>query len=243
MANIPGVRSLQFQLAARTLSIDAEADSLPLVLAAIRKAGFKPTPLSSNASETGPHGQGQDHAHDGHDHDHNDASFPSGIQKYALALALAVGAESIAFFAPDTRIFQGLGMVLSVGAIALAGFSTYVKGLSALRNFRLNINALMTVAVTGAFLIGQWPEAAMVMALYAIAEMIEARAVDRARGAIKSLLDLTPETAEIRQSDGSWQVFPVGSVVLDAVVRIKPGARIPVDGVIVIGNTSSIRHR
>ena len=50
VANIPGVRSLQFQLAARTLSIDAEADSLPLVLAAIRKAGFKPTPLSSNAS-------------------------------------------------------------------------------------------------------------------------------------------------------------------------------------------------
>ena len=123
-------------------------------------------------------------------------------------------------------------MVLSVGAIALAGFSTYVKGLAALRNFRLNINALMTVAVTGAFLIGQWPEAAMVMALYAIAEMIEARAVDRARGAIKSLLDLTPETAEIRQSDGSWQI------VLDAVVRIKPGARIPVDAAIVIGSTS-----
>ena len=238
VANIPGVRSLQFQLAARTLSIDAEADSLPLVLAAIRKAGFKPTPLSSNASETGPHGQGHDHAHEGHDHDHNDASFPSGIQKYALALALAVGAESIAFFAPDTRIFQGLGMVLSVGAIALAGFSTYVKGLAALRNFRLNINALMTVAVTGAFLIGQWPEAAMVMALYAIAELIEARAVDRARGAIKSLLDLTPETAEIRQPDGLWEILPVNNVVLDAVVRIKPGARIPVDGVIVIGNTS-----
>jgi Cd2+/Zn2+-exporting ATPase len=129
-------------------------------------------------------------------------------------------------------------MVLSVGAIALAGFSTYVKGLAALRNFRLNINALMTVAVTGAFLIGQWPEAAMVMALYAIAELIEARAVDRARGAIKSLLDLTPETAEIRQPDGLWQILPVNNVVLDAVVRIKPGARIPVDGVIIIGNTS-----
>ena len=236
VANIPGVRSLQFQLAARTLSIDAEAESLPLVLAAIRKAGFKPAPLSSNAPDSGAHGH--DHGHEAHDHDHNDASFPSGIQKYALALALAVGVESIAFFAPDTRIFQGLGMVLSVGAIALAGFSTYVKGLAALRNFRLNINALMTVAVTGAFLIGQWPEAAMVMALYAIAEMIEARAVDRARGAIKSLLDLTPETAEIRQSDGSWQIVPVGSVVLDAVVRIKPGARIPVDAAIVIGSTS-----
>ena len=54
---------------------------------------------------------------------------------------------------------------LAAVAIALAGFSVYGKGLSALRQGRLNINALMTVAVTGAFLIGQWPEAAMVMAL------------------------------------------------------------------------------
>lgn len=232
VANITGVRSLQFQFSARTLSIDAETESLPLVLDAIRKAGFKPLLLGSNASDADEQSQG----HEGHAHDN--ANLPSGLQKYALALLLAVGAESIAFFAPDTRLFQGLGMVLSVVAIALAGFSTYVKGLAALRNFRLNINALMTVAVTGAFLIGQWPEAAMVMALYAIAELIEARAVDRARGAIKSLLDLTPETAEIRQSDGSWQSFPANSVVLDAVVRVKPGARISVDGVIVIGSTS-----
>jgi len=188
IAGITGVRSLQFQLGSRTLAIDAEAESLPLVLEAIRKAGFKPMPLVSNASDA----DAQNHGHEGHSHDHDNARFPSGIQKYVLALALAVGAESISFFAPDTRTFQGMGMVLSVAAIALAGFSTYVKGLAALRNFRLNINALMTVAVTGAFLIGQWPEAAMVMALYAIAEMIEARAVDRARGAIKSLLVLTP---------------------------------------------------
>ena len=232
VADIPGVRSLQFQLAARRLSIDAEVKSLPLALAAIRKAGFKPLLLGSNASGAND----QNLAHEGHRHDN--AYLPGGIRKYAIALLFAVGAESIAFFAPDTLLFQGLGMVLSVVAIALAGFSTYVKGLTALRNFRLNINALMTVAVTGAFLIGQWPEAAMVMALYAIAELIEARAVDRARGAIKSLLDLTPETAEVRQSDGSWQTLPVNSVVLDAVVRVKPGARIPVDGVIAVGSTS-----
>jgi Cd2+/Zn2+-exporting ATPase len=234
VAGIPGVRSLQFQLTARTLSIDAEVDALQLVLAAIRKAGFKPMPLSSNASDVDDH----DHGSEGHTHDHENGNFPSGVQKYALALLLAVGAESISFFAPDTRIFQGLGMVLSVVAIALAGFSTYIKGLAALRNFHLNINALMTVAVTGGFLIGQWPEAAMVMALYAIAELIEARAVDRARGAIKGLLDLTPETAEIRQADGSWQTFPVNSVVLDSVVRVKPGARVPADGVIAVGSTS-----
>jgi Cd2+/Zn2+-exporting ATPase len=82
------------------------------------------------------------------------------------------------------------------------------KRLAALRRGQLNMNALMGVAVTGAFLIGQWPEAAMVMALYAIAELIEARSVDRARNAIKGLLDLTPETAEVRQADGTWLEVP-----------------------------------
>lgn len=100
-----------------------------------------------------------------------------------------------------------------------------MKGLAALRKMRLNINALMTVAVTGAFLIGQWPEAAMVMALYAIAELIEARSVDRARNAIKGLLDMTPEKAEVRQADGSWAESPVTTVAIGAIVRIKPGAR------------------
>ena len=61
-------------------------------------------------------------------------------------------------------------------AIALSGLAGFRKGLTALMHGQLNINALMTVAVTGAFLIGQWPEAAMVMALYAIAEAIEAQA-------------------------------------------------------------------
>ena len=64
----------------------------------------------------------------------------------------------------------------------------------------------MSVAVTGAVLIGQWAEAAMVMALYAIAELIEARAVERARNAVGGLLALAPRTATIRQADGSWQV-------------------------------------
>jgi Cd2+/Zn2+-exporting ATPase len=95
-------------------------------------------------------------------------------------------------------------------AIWLAGFDVYKKGLTALRHGRLNINALMTVAVTGAFAIGQWPEAAMVMALYAIAEAIEARAVDRARNAIKGLLAMAPEEASVRQADGSWATLPVG---------------------------------
>jgi Cd2+/Zn2+-exporting ATPase len=236
LAKVPGLRSLNFQLGARTLAIDAPAASIPLALDAIRGAGFKPVPVAERAGDEGEHDDG------GHDHQHDHGKghgiLPAGLPRYALALLLAFGAESMSFFAPPGPLASGLGMALAAAAIALAGISTYMKGLAALRGFRLNINALMTVAVTGAFLIGQWPEAAMVMALYAIAELIEARSVDRARNAIKGLLDMTPEMAEVRQADGSWVMGGVKAVAVGAVVRVKPGARIPLDGVIVTGSTS-----
>lgn len=237
LAKLPGLRSLRFQLGARTLAIDAPAESIPQALEAIRKAGFKPVTVSGAAN-------GIEFAHGNHDQCHSGhgrsggVPLPVGWSRYALALVLAFGAESISYFAPPALTFSGIGMVLSAAAIGLAGFSTYVKGLAALRHLRLNINALMTVAVTGAFLIGQWPEAAMVMALYAIAELIEARSVDRARNAIKSLLDLAPEKAEVKQPDGSWAERPVKAVAMGAIVRVKPGARVPLDGLLIAGTTS-----
>lgn len=78
----------------------------------------------------------------------------------------------------------------------------------------------------------------MVMALYAIAESIEARSVDRARNAIKGLLALAPETAEVRQVDGAWIETPCAAVALDACVRVKPGARIPLDGQVTAGSST-----
>jgi len=242
LAKLPGLRSLSFQLGARTLAIDAPAESIPQALDAIRKAGFKPVPVSEPVGHDGDHDHtGHDHHHDHdhhHGHSHGGFALPEGLPRYASALVLAFGAESISFFAQHTLTFSGLGMALSAAAIGLSGFSTYVKGLAALRNLRLNINALMTVAVTGAFLIGQWPEAAMVMALYAIAELIEARSVDRARNAIKGLLDMTPEKAEVKQADGSWVESQVKTVAIGAIVRVKPGARVPLDGAITAGTTS-----
>ena len=75
-------------------------------------------------------------------------------------------------------------MVLALVAILTGGLSTYKKGWIALKNRNLNMNALMSIAVTGAMLIGHWPEAAMVMVLFALAEVIEAKSLDRARNAI-----------------------------------------------------------
>lgn len=221
MDKVVGIHGLHFNLGERVLTISADVVAIPPALEAIKKAGFKPEPLPQET-----------------DNHQVPAGFWSSWGKLILALGLALIAEAIAFAFPINQWIAAIGMVLALGAIFLSGFGVYAKGLVALRQARLNINALMTVAVTGAFLIGQWPEAAMVMALYAIAEAIEARAVDRARGAIKSLLAMSPELAEVRQNDGTWIRMNVKLVSLDSVVRIAPGERVPLDGTITVGQSA-----
>ena len=110
---------------------------------------------------------------------------------------------------------------LALIAIAFSGTSTYRKGWMALKNFNLNINALMSIAVTGALLIGQWPEAAMVMVLFSVAELIEAKSLARARNAIGALLQLSPEKARVQQADGSWREIAAKEVSLASRVRSR----------------------
>lgn len=218
LSKMDGIRGLNFQLASRTLSIDANSDVVEKSVAAIKKAGYKPEPVVTEGPEI---------------------SVPkreNRIYHLCLALIIAIAVEILDFVGGDLLSVKIGGMALSAVAIWLSGFSTYRKGLAALMQRRFNINALMTVAVTGAFLIGQWPEAAMVMALYAIAELIEARSVDRARNAIRNLLDLTPPTAEVRNAEGVWTAIPVKDVSLAMLVRVRPGGRIPLDGIIENGN-------
>jgi Zn2+/Cd2+-exporting ATPase len=258
---VTGIRSLKFELSERRLSFVADQPALDQALAAIRKAGFKPEALSDRvtvataagaqrASEShrqhdshgshdsqGAHGSREAHDH-GHHDDHGFHQSQESWHKLAGALLLAIAAEVLAFLWPDSEPVKWAGMALAAVAIYLAGFSVYGKGLAALRQGRLNINALMTVAVTGAFLIGQWPEAAMVMALYAIAEAIEARAVDRARDAIKSLMALTPDEAELLQPNGDWVRTAAKRVTVGSTIRVRPGERIALDGVVSGGQSA-----
>src|SRR5690606_34826395 len=108
-----------------------------------------------------------------------------------------------------------LPMVLAVIAIALSGVTTYRKGLTAIRHGNLNINALMSIAVTGALILGNWPEAAMVMVLFSVAEFIEARSLDHARHAVERLMEVAPATVLARNDRGEW----VGAAAVD----ILPG--------------------
>jgi len=221
---VRGISGLRFRLGERTMAITADDAALPDALEAIRKAGFKPEPLNEVAGAAPAPGTAR-----------AAGLMTPELLRLVAALVLAIAAETISFLAPEGIGFTAVEMGAALAAIALAGLDTYKKGFAALVRGRLNINALMAVAVTGAFVIGQWPEAAMVMALYAIAEMIEARAVDRARNAIQGLLALAPELADVRQPDGSWKTAKADAVALGALVRIRPGERVPLDGVVTEG--------
>lgn len=218
LADVEGIRRLDFRLAERTLTVDASEETVGRVASSLRDAGFPNERLSATPDAT--------------------PTLAGSLRKPLMALACALAAELVHLLLPDTRVFSLLGMGLAALAIALAGLGTYRNGLRALRAGKLNMNALMGIAVTGAFLIGQWPEAAMVMALYALAELIEARSVDRARDAVRTLLDLAPAQAAVEQPDGSWLDTPVAAVTPGARVRVRPGSRIPVDGVIEAGHSA-----
>ena len=184
------------------------------------------------------HGHDHQHGHDEHDdHGHSHGDLPSW-PRISAALVLALGAEAAHWGHSQWPALHYLGMALAVVAIALTGLGIYRQGLTDLKNRHLGIHALMAVAVTGAFLIGQWPEAAMVMALYVAAERLEDQAMDRARHAIGQLLASTPSTAQVQQADGRYANTALEAVPLHAIVRVLPGEQIPLDGTITEGFSS-----
>lgn len=156
--------------------------------------------------------------------------------KLLVGLVAAIGAEVLAWTSGDGYSWPVILMAL--GAIALTGPEVYRKGWVALRHRDLNINALMSIAVTGAVLIGHWPEAAMVMVLFALAELIEARALDRARNAIQSLLALSPDRVTVRKEGGEWVEVDARGVIVGALARVAPGERVALDGEVTAGESA-----
>ena len=176
------------------------------------------------------------HAHD--DDDGHDHSALPGWGRIGAALVAATGAELLHLLGPDTTLWHGAGMALAAVAIGLAGLGVYQSGVRSLLRGQLGISALMAVAVTGAFAIGQWPEAAMVMALFVLAERIEDHAVGRARNAIGALLALSPDQADVQGPDGQWHSVPAAQVAVGSTVRVRPGGRVPLDGTVVRGHSA-----
>jgi Cd2+/Zn2+-exporting ATPase len=215
LKGFPGVIGLEFNLLQRTLTISHTLSSLKTVEEALKSIGMQVGTLESQ---------------DELPKDEKTIWWPLIISGVA---ALSAEIIELASVGP-----HWLSLLLALVAIMTGGLTTYKKGWIALRNRNLNINALMSIAVTGALLIRQWPEAAMVMFLFALAEVIEVKSLDRARNAIRGLMAMTPQTATVQLPDGTWGEVPARDVALEKVVRVRPGERIALDGVVVEGNST-----
>ena len=130
-----------------------------------------------------------------------------------------------------------LATALYVAATLIALYPVARSGINNLRiNHDFSINMLMTIAAVGALLIGETLEAATVVFLFAVGEALEGFSTDRARQSIRSLMTLVPATA-IKLHDGHEQVVPVDELAVDDVILVKPGERLPADGVIASGES------
>jgi Cd2+/Zn2+-exporting ATPase len=122
-------------------------------------------------------------------------------------------------------------------AIACGAALTIRKATTAVRMRMLDINVLMLVAAGGAVALGQWAEAGSVVFLFALAQTLEARTLERARSAVRALLDLAPAEALLREGAGHRKV-DVDSVVPGTVLIVRPGEKVPLDGVVVSGESA-----
>ena len=220
LGTVAGVADLDFNLMQRTLSVRHANQVLPDVLVALQALGFE-AQVVDTAEVASPSAA--------------PVTTPTNWWPLGISLVTASAAEAVYWLHNGNHRSV---VVLALVAVFTGGLSTYKKGWIALKNRNLNMNALMSIAVTGAMLIGHWPEAAMVMVLFALAEVIEAKSLDRARNAIRGLLDLTPEQATVQQADGTWREVGAKQITIGARVRVKPGERIALDGEVLEGRSA-----
>ncbi len=126
---------------------------------------------------------------------------------------------------------------LYVAAMVLGGWGNFKKAARALPRFNFNMSVLMSVAVIGAFAIGQYEEGASVAFLYAISEMLEAWTMEKARKSIRDLMDIAPKAAMVRRGDSELEI-PVEDILVGDVMIIRPGEKIAMDGIIIKGETA-----
>ena len=220
LGTVAGVADLDFNLMQRTLSVRHANQVLPDVLVALQALGFE-AQVVDTAEVASPSAA--------------PVTTPTNWWPLGISLVTASAAEAVYWLHNGNHWSV---VVLALVAVFTGGLSTYKKGWIALKNRNLNMNALMSIAVTGAMLIGHWPEAAMVMVLFALAEVIEAKSLDRARNAIRGLIDLTPEQATVQQADGTWREVGAKQITIGARVRVKPGERIALDGEVLEGRSA-----
>lgn len=126
---------------------------------------------------------------------------------------------------------------LFISAIVIGGFSLFTEGIKDLLKLNFSMEVLMTVAIIGASIIGEWAEGSIVVILFAVSEALERFSMDKARQSIRSLMDIAPKEALIRRNNEE-KMINVSDIQLGDIMIIKPGQKIAMDGVVIKGHSA-----
>jgi Zn2+/Cd2+-exporting ATPase len=130
-----------------------------------------------------------------------------------------------------------IGVLFFAAAIITGGYPLFKTGLQNLIRLQFDMKTLMTIAIIGAAVIGQWSEGAVVVILFAISEVLESFSMEKARGSIRSLMELSPQEATIIRT-GQETLVPIDMIKIEDVMIVKPGQRIAMDGVVIEGTST-----
>lgn len=181
------------------------------------------------------HHESESHqTHGGCEHGHDDTRLPRTFLVAASGVLTGVGLVLGWLQVSPSWI----GTICFAAATLAGGLLVFPAAWKAVRARRLDMNVLMTVAVGGAWFINEHAEAAAVVFLFALSELLESWAGTRARRAVAALLELSPPTAIVAGEDGSEREVPVAEVAIGTEIRVRSGSRIPLDGEVVSGGSS-----
>ncbi|MFC2423596.1 MAG: heavy metal translocating P-type ATPase [Fusobacterium polymorphum] len=156
-------------------------------------------------------------------------------KKKEVVIIISAMLFAIALF---VRMSQNLQLILMLVAYILLGKDTVLK---AVKNVEkgdfFDENFLMTVATLGAIIIGEYPEAVAVMLFYEVGELFQSYAINKSRKSIADMMDIKPEYANVIRDNKSIKVDP-DEVQIDEIIEIKPGERVPLDAIIIKGETT-----
>jgi len=239
LQRMPGVTEVNVSVAGGTVTVrhdQADTGTMGSQIAGLgyavtgsEQVGAKPAGLEVSAPEEDA---GHSHIHDHGPTDQNWWQTRKGQLTIASGGALAV-AFAVGKAVPATEQWAFL-LAMMVGLIPIAkrAFSAAMAGTP------FSIEMLMTIAAVGAVFIGATEEAATVVFLFLIGELLEGVAASRARASIQDLTKLVPKTARLEDSDGQVREVEADTLTVGATIQVRPGDRIPADGVIVSGESS-----
>lgn len=146
---------------------------------------------------------------------------------------LAIGYLAQSYYGEDDKVT----ITAFLMSILVGGSSLFIVGLKNLVKLRFDMKTLMTVAIIGAAIIGEWSEGAVVVILFAISEALERYSMDKARKSISSLMDIAPKTALVRRNNHE-ETISVDDIIIRDIMIVKPGQKIAMDGIVVSGHSN-----